>query len=188
MRKVFRYFRKSIFVNSKIAIPIVIGVIIVIIIGIVGIIGITNQEITENEIENPWITSGPFSIEKQEYYLGEKIFINGRNIPIGVEGEIIFLRPTTTDNIKTIEDLEGISEDLISKKTKYLGIVFNGNNKQNFNKYFEPRFSEWQGICSTNDLTGEWVMLFYGTQYKEIHFKIINQTASWDARTFEPIC
>ena len=31
-----------------------------------------------------------------------------------------------------------------------------GQDKQNFNKFFEPRYSEWKGICSRDDLTGEW--------------------------------
>ena len=181
---------KDIFVNSKIAIPIVIVIIIV----IVGIIGITNQEITENEIEKPWITSGPFSIEKQEYNLGEKIFVNARNIPIEVKGEVLFFRPTLIQFISPMDEsdgldkFEGISKDLVSKKKKYLAIHFDGKNKQDFNKYFEPKLSKWKNICSVNDLVGEWVIVFYGTQYKEIHFKIINQTSSWDERTFESVC
>ena len=171
--------------NSKIAIPIVIVIIIV----IVGIIGITNQEITENEIEKPWITSGPFSIEKQEYNLGEKIFVNARNIPIEVKGEVLFFRPTQIlDEFDTSDKFKGISKDLISKKKKYLAIQFDGKSKQNFNKYFEPKLSKWKNICSVNDLVGEWVIVFYGTQYKEIHFKILNQTSSWDERTFESVC
>jgi len=176
-------------VNSKIAIPIVIVIIIVIIIVIVGIIGITNQEITENDIQKPWITSGPFSIEKQEYYLGEKIFINARNIPIDVKAEMIFFRPTQIlDEFDTSDKFKGISKDLISKKIKYLTIKFDGKYKQNFNKYFEPKLSNLKNICSTNDLVGEWVIVFYGTQYTEIYFKILNQTLSWDERTFESVC
>jgi hypothetical protein len=177
-------------VNSKIAIPIIIVIIIV----IVGIIGITNQEITENEIEKPWITSGPFSIEVQEYNLGEKIFMNARNIPIDVKGEVLIFRPTLIqfispmDGSDGLDKFEGISKDLVSKKKKYLAIQFDGKNKQDFNKYFEPKLSKWKNICSVNDLVGEWVIVFYGTQYKEIHFKILNQTSSWDERTFEAVC
>ena len=40
--------------------------------------------------------------------------------------------------------------------------------------YFEPRFNEWKGICSTDDLVGEWVMTFSGTQYEPIHFTVLN--------------
>ena len=79
------------------------------------------------------------------------------------------------------------SEELISTKIKYLAIKFDGKNKQNFNKYFEPRFNEWKGICSTSEIVGEWVMTFSGTQYEPIHFTVLNYTMPGDPRTFEPL-
>jgi hypothetical protein len=170
-------------VNNKITIPIIIGIIIV----IVGIIAITNQEMTEEVIEVQWRESGPFAIEKHEYYLGEKIFLTVHDIPKDVSGEVIFFRPTSTPDVKEFEELEGISKELITTKTKYLGIKFSGENKQNFNRYFEPSLHEWKGICSRNDLAGEWIIVFYGTQYENMSFKILNQTASWDERTFETL-
>jgi len=166
-------------VNPKIIIPIIIVIIIA------GIIAFSSEQEIIEEIQ--WRTSGPFQIEKYEYYLGEKIFINAIDIPRDVSGEIIFFRPSTTSNIDSMKEFEGVSKELISAKIKYLSIVFDGNNKQNFNQYFEPRFNEWIGICSANDLTGEWVMVFQGTQYKEIHFKVLDETASWDTRTFETL-
>jgi hypothetical protein len=166
----------------KIAVPIIIAVIIV------GVIIVNpEQEMIEEKIETQWRESGPFSIEKYEYYLGEKIFLTVNEIPRDVSGEIIIFRPTSTPNVEEFEKLEGISKDIISTKTKYLGIKFNGENKQNFNRYFEPSFHEWKGICSRNDLVGEWVMVFHGTQYEDMSFKIINRTSSWDERTFETI-
>jgi hypothetical protein len=170
-------------VNSKIAISIVIGIIIV----IIGIIAITNQEITEERIEGQWRESGPFAIEKDEYYLGEKIFLTVNEIPRDVSGEVIFFRPTSTPDVEKFEGLEEISEDKITTKTKYLAIKFSGENKQNFNRYFEPSLNEWKGICSRSELVGEWVIVFHGTQYEDMSFKILNQTSSWDERAFEPI-
>jgi hypothetical protein len=170
-------------VNNKIIIPIIVGIIIV----IIGIIAITNQETTEERIEVQWRHSGPFAIEKYEYYLGEKIFMTVQDIPKDVSGEVLIFRPTSTPNVEEFEKLEGISKDIISTKTKYLTIKFNGENKQNFNRYFEPSFHEWKGICSRNDLVGEWAIVFHGTQYENMSFKIINQTSSWDERTFETI-
>ena len=165
--------------NSKIAIPIIIGIIIV----IAGIIAITNQEASEEEIEVQWRQSGPFAIEKYEYYLGEKIFLTVQDIPKDVSGEVIFYRPVIIPNVGS----DGISRDMNVGK-KYLGIEFDGENKQNFNRYFEPRLSEWKGICSRDDLVGDWKVAFEGTQYADIDFKIINQTASWDERIFDPVC
>jgi hypothetical protein len=166
----------------KIAVPIII---VVIIIGV--IIVNPEQEIIEEKIETEWRESGPFSIEKHEYYLGEKIFLTVNNIPKDVSGEVIFFRPTSTPNVEEFEKLEGISKDIISTKTKYLAIQFSGENKQNFNRYFEPSLNEWKKICSRNDLVGEWVIVFYGTQYEDMSFKILNQTMKWDERTFETI-
>jgi hypothetical protein len=162
--------------------------IITIIIGI-GIIGIVIGGAIEFNSERgvPWREgSGPFQIEKYEYYLGEKIFLNAVNIPADVSGEIIFFRPAV-DVIKNPKEYEGIPGELISKKIKYMGIEFDGESKQNFNRYFEPRFNEWKGICSTDKLVGEWIMVFSGTQYEPIHFTILNYTMPGDTRSFEPL-
>ena len=166
----------------KIAVPIII---VVIIIGV--IIVNPEQEIIEEEIETQWRESGPFSIEKYEYYLGEKIFLTVNEIPKDVSGEVIVFRPTSTQNVEEFEELDGISKDEITTKTKCLGIKFSGENKQNFNRYFEPSLNEWKGICSRSELVGEWVIVFHGTQYEDMSFKILNQTSSWDERAFEPI-
>ena len=171
-------------VSLKSIIGIIVGI------AIVGIaIGGAIEFNAEREREGvPWREgSGPFQIEKYEYYLGEKIFINAVDIPADAAGEVIFFRPTSTPDVEKFEGLEEISEDKITTKTKYLAIKFNGENKQNFNRYFEPSLNEWKGICSRNDLAGEWVIVFQGTQYENISFKILNQTASWDERTFETI-
>ena len=165
-------------IKTKITIPIIIGIIIV----IVGIVAITNQETTEEEIEVQWRQSGPFAIEKYEYYLGEKIFLTVHDIPKDVSGEVIFYRPVIIPNVESDE----ISRDMNAGK-KYIGIEFDGEDKQNFNRYFEPRLSEFKGICSRGDLVGNWKVVFEGTQYADIDFKIINQTASWDERMFETI-
>jgi hypothetical protein len=172
-------------VSVKSIIGIIVGILIV---GI--LIGGAIEFNAEKEREGvPWREgSGPFQIEKYEYYLGEKIFINAVDIPADEKGEIIFFRPAADGVNKVPKEYEGISGELISAKVKYMAIQFDGKEKQNFNKYFEPKFNEWKGICSTDDLVGEWVMTFYGTQYEPIHFTILNQTSSWDDRTYEPIC
>ena len=50
------------------------------------------------------------------------------------------------------------------------------------------RLNELKDICSTNELAGEWVVKFIGTEYPDINLKILNQTSSWDTRTFDPVC
>jgi hypothetical protein len=82
----------------KIAVPIIIAVIIV------GVIIVNpEQEMIEEKIETQWRESGPFSIEKYEYYLGEKIFLTVNEIPRDVSGEIIIFRPTSTPNVKEFQ-------------------------------------------------------------------------------------
>ena len=143
-----------------------------------------DQEKPEEEIVVQWRNSGPFAIEKHEYYLGEKIFITVHDIPKDVKGEMVFYRPVA---ISDVNESSEIIKNTVMKK-KYLGIEFDGNKKQNFNRYFEPILSETKNICSVDDLVGEWKLVFEGSQYDDIDFKIINQTASWDERTFEPVC
>ena len=113
--------------------------------------------------------------------------MNAVDIPADVAGEIIFFRPAPDVINKIPKEYEGIPGELIAKKVKYMGIEFDGEQKSNFNKYFEPRFNEWKGICSKSDLVGEWVMTFSGTQYEPIHFTVLNYTMPGDTRTFEPI-
>ena len=183
--KVFRYFKKfNIMASVKSIIGIIVGI------AIVGIaIGGAIEFNAEKEREGvPWREgSGPFQIEKYEYYLGEKIFINAINIPTDASGEIIFFRPALDGINKYPKEFEGIPKELITEKIKYLAIKFDGKDKQNFNYYFEPRFNEWKGICSTNDLVGEWIMTFSGTQYEPIHFTVLSETMPGDTRTFEPL-
>jgi len=171
-------------VSLKSIIGIIVGI------AIVGIlIGGAIEFNAEKEREGvPWREgSGPFQIEKYEYYLGEKIFINAVDIPADEKGEIIFFRPAPDGVNKVPKEYEGIPGELISAKVKYMAIKFDGEQKSNFNKYFEPRFNEWKGICSTDDLVGEWVMTFSGTQYEPIHFTVLSETMPGDSRTFETL-
>ena len=154
-------------VNIKIIIPIII---VIIIAGV--ILFNSEQEIIETEIkEEPWHASGPFSIDKIEYNLGEKIFIIVNDLKTEDKGEVVFFRPLNNTHWST-----------------YIEMGFDGSNKTQFNLYFEPKLGELNKICSTNDLVGTWVMKIIGTEYSDINFEILNQTSSWDTRTFDPVC
>ena len=154
----------------KIIIPVFI-IIIIISIGI--IITNSNEEINEEIIEVQeveWIYSGPFGMEKTEYNIGEKVFLDVVDIPKKDKGTAVVMRP-----LNSTHDIE------------YLRIDFDGSMKNNFNRYFEPRLNELKGICSTNDLVGDWKIRFVGVEYEELKFRIINQTSSWDTREFKPL-
>jgi hypothetical protein len=153
--------------NVRVLIPII----IIIIIAGALIISTTNEETSKNKIEEEWIKSGPFEIDKQEYNVGEKIFLSTINVQLEEKGVVQFFRPLNDTHYKS-----------------YIKVPFDGSQKSQFNYYFEPRYNAFGGVCSMNDIVGNWKIVFVGTQYQDINFKIINQTSSWDKRTFDPVC
>ena len=154
-------------VNVKIIIPII----IIIIIAASLIIFTPNEETTKNEIEEKWIESGPFAIDKAQYNVGEKIFLDTDGLKFDDKGTIEFLRPINDTHHKA-----------------HIKLPFDGMDEQQFNYYFEPRLQMYTGICSMDDIAGNWIVRFSGTQYEDINFEILNQVSSWDDRTFEPVC
>ena len=204
MSKVFRYFCKSIFVNGRIGIPIVVGIIIV----IIGIIAITNQEPTTIEVEDTldrelmpeeeltpevqekideiekinleneyspkdreWITSGPFQIDRSEYVLGEKIFLRIGGLGFDEIGQAAFLRPLNSTHYEV-----------------YLTIPFDGSDKSAFNYYLQPQLSKVRGFCSADDFVGDWRVVFRGTNYENLEFKITEDILPGDEDSYEPVC
>jgi len=190
-------------VNSKIVIPIVIGVIIT----IVGIIAITNQESTVMEVEDTlnqelqpeevspevqekideiekinleneyspkereWITSGPFQIDRSEYVLGEKIFLRTGGLGFDEKGQVAFLLPLNSTHYEV-----------------YLTIPFDGSDNSAFNYYLQPQLSKIRGYCSADDFIGDWRVVFRGTDYPNLEFKITENIIPGDEDNYEPVC
>jgi hypothetical protein len=154
-----------------------IGIIIVGIIIITGvIILISNQEIISENVTDDKITEqinavGDFQIDKKQYNIGEKIFLDMDYIQSEDKGVILFLRP--------IND---------THRTTYMAIPFDGAQKTSYSYYLEPQLDEDKEICSMEDLTGKWSIVFFETKYRNIEFEIKNQISDWDKRTFEPVC
>ncbi|MFB5621119.1 MAG: hypothetical protein ACE5RC_08335 [Nitrosopumilus sp.] len=190
--------------KNKVVIPIVVGVIIV----MIGIISITNQESNQMEVEDTldreltleevispevqekldeierinleneyspkdreWITSGPFQIDRSEYVLGEKIFLVIGGLQQYEKGQVVFLRPLNDTHKKV-----------------YQTIPFDGSKKNMFNYYIEPDISKNKGICSIDDLVGEWTVVFRGTSYENIKFRIIDEILPGDEKNYETVC
>ena len=154
-------------VKVKVIIPIII---IIIITGAL-IIFTPNEETSKNTIEKKWIKSGPFELDKSQYHIGEKIFLSTNNVLPEEKGTVQFLRPINDTHHKS-----------------YIKIPFDGKDKEQFNYYFEPRYNEFRGVCSIDDIAGNWIVKFIGTQYEDINFEILSQPSSWDKRTFESVC
>jgi hypothetical protein len=134
--------------------------------------------IKKNNLENQyiskdreWITSGPFQLDRSEYLLGEKIFMRTSGIQPNEKGEAIFLRPLNETH-----------------HSIYITISFDGMQKGAFNFYVEPALSEFKKICSVDDVLGEWIVVFQGTQYKNLNFEIINQILPGEENDYVPIC
>ena len=154
-------------IKAKVIIPII----IIIIIAGALIIFTSNEETSKNKIEEKWVKSGPFEIDKKQYNIGEKIFLSTSNLLPEEKGTVQFLRPLNDTHHKS-----------------YIKIPFDGMSKERFNYYFEPKLFEFRGICSIDDIAGNWIVKFVGTQYEDINFEILAQPSSWDDRTFEPVC
>ena len=187
---------------------IIISIIIVIVILIVGIIAVANQESNKMEVEDvldkelrpseettpkiqekiddiekikseneyspkdrEWITSGPFQIDRSEYLLGEKIFLRIGGLGYDEKGQIAFLRPLNDTHYSV-----------------YWTIPFDGAEKPAFNYYLQPQLSKINGYCTADDFIGDWRVVFRGTDYPNLEFKIVEDILPGDEESYEPVC
>jgi hypothetical protein len=115
-----------------------------------------------------WYRSGPFAINKQEYKIGENIFLAVEGLLPNDMGNIVFVLPNGT--------------------TKYISVPFDSAQKSSFNYYFKPSISKARSICSTDDIIGDWAIVFQGTQYEPLNFKILNDTIPEEQGNFQRVC
>ena len=138
---------------------------------------IKDDKIKNDNSENPykpapkeWINSGPFYIDRSEYWLGEKTFINIDQVDENTRGEMVFAKVINSTHDKI-----------------YKRIIFDGSKKQN-NFYLGFYPSEFKGFCSTNELAGDWRVFFAGTEFPYLEFKILNKTLPGMEEKFLPVC
>ena len=190
--------------NINIAIPIVVGIIIV----VIGIFALTNQksdiievedafdkelkpnqdinpeiqtkldEIEKTNLENQytpkprdWITSGPFQIDRSEYVIGEKIFVRVGELSAEEKGQIAFYRPLNDTHHKV-----------------FITIPFDGADRNAFNQYFQPQLSKNNGYCTVDSFIGDWKVVFRGTDYPNLEFKITENILPGDEINYESVC
>ena len=115
-----------------------------------------------------WYKSGPFAINKQEYKIGENIFLAVEELLPDDIGNIVFVLPNGT--------------------TKYISLPFDSAQKSSFNYYFKPAISKARSICSTDDIIGDWIIVFQGTQYEPLKFRILNDTIPSEQGNFQRVC
>ena len=102
-----------------------------------------NENIIISKITEPADNSAYLQIDKTQYNIGEKIFLDMDEMNSNDKGVVLFLRP--------IND---------THRTTYMAIPFDGANKNSFSYFLEPQLNEDKGICSTEDLTGIWSIVF----------------------------
>jgi hypothetical protein len=204
MSKVFRYFIKNNFVNGKIAIPIIVGIIIV----IIGIMVITNQESTTMEVEDalnrdvipteeiiPEVQEKLDEIEKinseNEYSPKDREWITSGPFQIDrskyVLGEKIFLRigGLSYDEKGQVVFLRPLNS---THSEVYLSIPFDGSDKSAFNYYLQPQLSKNRGFCSVDDFVGDWRVVFRGTDYSNLKFEITKDILPGDEDSYQSVC
>jgi hypothetical protein len=171
----------------------IIGVIAAIIIGIViiqfstisekdsehyteSIIDVDNDRVPDDEdpyVAAPrvWQTSGPFQIDRMQYRLGELVLIRIGDLAPDEKGQIAFLRPLNSTHYEV-----------------YITIPFDGSQKNTFNQYFKPGLSISTGTCSKDDLLGNWIVVFQGTNYDDLKFEIVDNFIPGEEKNYEKIC
>ena len=118
-----------------------------------------------------WITSGPFQIDRSEYVIGEKIFVIIGGLQYNEKGQIVFLRPLNETHYEV-----------------YQTIPFDGAKKNAFNYYIQPQLSKVRELCSTNDITGDWTVMFRGTNYANLKFKITDEILPGSEDAYKSVC
>ena len=118
-----------------------------------------------------WIASGPFEIDRSEYIIGQKVFIRIGELDLDEKGQIAFLRPLNETHYSV-----------------YQTIPFDGMKKAVFNFYIQPALSPVLEICTLDDLIGEWTVVFRGTGYSNLKFKVTNEILPGEADAYVPVC
>ena len=122
--------------------------------------------------EREWIQSGPFQIDKSEYALGEKIFINIKNLNKNAKGAMVFTKIINSTHI-----------------FEYEKINFDGSQPQQ-NYYLQINLEEFRGLCTADQLIGDWQLRFNSPtgEFLKLDFKIKNQIIPGMEKRYEPVC
>jgi|SaaInlStandDraft_3_1057020.scaffolds.fasta_scaffold17666_1 hypothetical protein len=130
---------------------------------------IANENYYKPTSEINWTSSGPFQIDRTVYDIGQKIFIRIGGLQEHEKGQIAVMRPLNSTH-----------------HTTYITIPFDGMVKSAFNYYVEPGIIKTRGICSTDDLTGNWALVFRGTNYANMDFEITDKVVP--STNIETVC
>ena len=138
---------------------------------------IEEDKIKNQQSENPyepkereWVSSGPFKLDRSEYILGERLFVNLDYLDKNTKGEMIFTK--IINNTHSYE---------------YKKIKFDGSKPQ-YNFYIGMNLNMPRGLCNVDQLIGNWELRFEGTNYESIKFKVLDEILPGSERLYEPVC
>jgi hypothetical protein len=120
--------------------------------------------------EREWNKSGPFLLDRNEYVLGERLFVNLEYLDKNTKGEMIFTK--IINNTHSYE---------------YKKIKFDGSKPQ-YNFYIGMNLNMPRGLCNVDQLIGNWELRFEGTNYESIKFKVLDEILPGSERLYEPVC
>ena len=140
---------------------------------------IKDTKIQNDQSENPYVPqaptwtneSGPFKIDNEEYRLGQKVFVNISGLDVNDKGSIDIFLPVTNQNYMIL----------------YSSMKFDGSKNLQNNYYFTPKLSAYNTICNSDQLLGDWVMKFKGTQYPDLVFTVIDKQIPGFQHMYETI-
>jgi len=138
---------------------------------------IEQDKIENDNSENPfkpkpreWIRSGPFTIDRSEYVLGEKIFVNINDLNEKMKGEMVFAKIINSTHM-----------------FEYKKIKFDGSKPQQ-NFYLAFNLNLARGICTYDVFPGNWEVIFRGTNIPSLEFKVLDQIIPGMEENYKPIC
>jgi len=120
-------------------------------------------------VPRDWQVSGPFEIDRTQYALGENIFLRVGALTPDEKGQVAFLRPSNETHYIV-----------------YFTIPFDGS-KPSFNQFFHPQVSKAKGICSKDEILGNWTVVFQNTNYPNLKFEIIDLIVTGDEEKFNKV-
>ena len=122
--------------------------------------------------DREWVTKGPFSIDRSEYVLGEKIFVKIKNLDVNTKGQMIFTKIVNSTHI-----------------FEYKKMSFDGSKPQQ-NYYLGLELFEMRGICTADQLIGDWEfrILTENGEYGVIEFRILDKYLPGVEEKYEPVC
>ena len=137
---------------------------------------VDNKEVNDSSLnpfiptEREWNSSGPFLLDRSEYVLGEKLFVNLESIDKNTKGEMIFSKIINNTHSYVYKQIE-----------------FDGSKPQN-NFYIGMNLNAYRGVCNTDQLVGDWELIFSGTNYESIKFKVLDQILPGSEKVYERVC